>query len=95
MASNFENWNTALIDLLISVKDNYANWYLLQSTSHDRLNEILTEIAIPLTERLELMVKHFTILEKSPVRLLDHSAEKSHPNPVAPFMNANKSNDNL
>ncbi len=95
IASDVKDWDAILLNLILSLKEIYPILYLQQGTSHDRLNDVLDSIATPVTSRLELMVKHFTIMEKSAVSILNHSAENSHPDPVTPFMNSNKIQDNL
>ncbi len=95
IASELEDWNKAILSLLLLLKDTSPIWYLQQSTSQNRLDDFFEKTALPITDKIELMVKHFTIMEKSQVRLLNHSADNGHPDPVAPFMNTSKTQDNL
>ena len=81
--------------LFFLLPDNISIRYIAQTTCHDWLDTILCDFAAPLTNRLELLVKHFAIMEKSPVGILNHATENSHPDPVAPFVHSSKTQDNL
>ncbi len=95
MALGIENPEKVLAALVTG--QNYADntCYISQSTGHDWLDESFSKIADPVTGRIELLVKYFTVMEKIPLGLLNHTAEGSHPDPVAPFVHSSKSQDNI
>lgn len=72
-----------------------STWYFAQTNNLVWLENTLVKIATPVTDRRELLVKYFAIMEKSAIGLLNHASERGHPDPVAPFIHTSKSQDNL
>jgi len=81
--------------LLIQQSKYISSWYIKQIMAHSELECILSELAIPISRRRELMVKHFTIMNAQSVELYNHAREKSHANPITPFFHSNKTRDHL
>lgn len=85
------NESQAVLLGLTAMLPNYvATAYVAQTNSQAWLEEALHEIAIPATERREQLVKYFTVAEKAPLGLLNHSSESSHADPVSPYVHSSK-----
>lgn len=80
-----------LRELIAMHADHYTTWYIRQISGQDWMEEHLHNLAQPVLARRELLVKHFAIREKLPLGILNHSAENSHPDPVAPYIHSSKS----
>ncbi len=80
-----------LRELIATHADHYTLWYIRQMNSQDWMEEHLQSMARPVLARRELLVKHFAIREKLPLGILNHSAENSQPDPVAPYVHSSKS----
>jgi hypothetical protein len=84
-----------LLAELVKDGNNNATWYFSQSNYLDWADENLSAVAAPITPRKEQMVKHFSIMEKTPITLLNHAADSGHPDPIAPFVHSSNGQDNL
>ncbi len=85
------NPQTYLQELIALQADHHTVWYIQQLTGQDWIEAHLQSLARPVLARRELLVKYFAIREKLPLGILNHSAEKSHPDPVAPYAHSSKS----
>jgi hypothetical protein len=77
-------------ELVAIQAEKHTEWYIHQQTGQDWLEEHLQALAQPAFARTELLVKHFTVREKLPVGILNHSTENSHPDPIAPYIHSSK-----
>jgi hypothetical protein len=85
------NPQTYLQELIALQADHHTVWYIQQLTGQDWMETHLHDLARPVLARRELLVKYFAIREKLPLGILNHSPEKSHPDPVAPYAHSSKS----
>ena len=79
---------------LVCGQDN-TTWYMAQTNYLDWADDTLSEFAVPITPRREQLVKHFAIMEKTPISLLNHAGDSGHPDPIAPFIHSSNGHDNL
>ena len=73
----------------------YPTLFLVQTGDTAALDETLSEIADPLSEREELLVKHFTSLQKIPLSVLNTASHPRHADTIAPIMKFTQPPDHL
>ncbi len=79
-----------LLALAATLPEYVSTAYVAQTGSLGWLESALADIACPATERKEQLVKYFSVAEKAPLGLLNHSREGSHPDPVSPYVHSSK-----
>ena len=79
-----------LLALAATLPEYVSTAYVAQTGSLGWLEGALADIACPATERKEQLVKYFSVAEKAPLGLLNHSREGSHPDPVSPYVHSSK-----
>jgi len=81
---------SALLSLSSALPEFITTCYLGQAAGCGCSDDTLLEISEPASPRKERLVKYFTIMEKVPLGVLNHSKESSHPDPVAPYVHSSK-----
>jgi len=85
LESNIQSSSSILASLLDKQMKHVTSWYIKQTTAQIGFENTLTENAIPISNRRELMVKYFTIMNEQPIELYNHARERGHADPIAPF----------
>lgn len=73
----------------------YQTAYLIQTSDQAWLEDILYELGEPLCEREELLVKHFSSMQKVPLAALNHTSHSRHADTIAPIMKTGRTQDNI
>jgi hypothetical protein len=90
MDESLQNPGGALLSMAEALPELVTTCYIAQTTGHGWLEKTLFEIAAPATDRKEQLIKYFTVMEKTPLGVLNHASESSHPDPVAPYVHSSK-----
>jgi hypothetical protein len=81
---------TTLLSLAMRLPEVIQDRYISQTVGQEGLEGALENIAEAAVVRREQMVKYFSVVEKAPLGVLNHSSENSHPDPVAPYVHSSK-----
>ena len=83
-----ESGNTlkTLESLILQYMDSYREIYIRQTSDTSWLTPHLEAVAVPTTPRLEMLVKHFTIQQKSVVLEASYSKNGRQTDTVTPFL---------
>jgi len=73
----------------------YQIAYLVQTANMVGLEGTLTELADPVCDREELLVKHFTSMQKVPLAVLNSASPVRHADTIAPMLKSDMPQDNL
>ena len=69
--------------------------YLVQSSDQAWLEDTLLDLGDPVFDREELLVKHFTSIQKASIHVLNHAGHNRHADTITPMINMHDSHDNL
>lgn len=69
--------------------------YLLQTSDQAWLEDVLFDLGEPVFEREELLVKHFTSIQKASIHVLNHVSQNRHADTVTPLVKMQDMQDNL
>lgn len=90
LTNDLKDQQSILLSLAAQLPEVIQVRYISQSGGQDGLEGALENIAEAAAARREQMVKYFSIVEKVPLGVLNHSSENSHPDPVAPYVHSSK-----
>lgn len=90
LTNDLEDPKICLLSLAVRLPELIQDRYILQTGAQEGLEGALENIAEAAADRHEQMVKYFSVVEKAPLGVLNHSSENSHPDPVAPYVHSSK-----
>ena len=73
----------------------YQTAYLIQTSDQAWLEEVLYALGEPLYDREELLVKHFSSMQKVPLPALNQASHSRHADTIAPIMKTGRTQDNI
>jgi len=73
----------------------YQTAYLVQSSDQAWLEDVLLDLGDPVFDREELLVKHFTSIQKASIHVLNHAGHNRHADTITPMIKMHDSQDNL
>jgi hypothetical protein len=95
LMNNLVNPESVLAALVESFFPSMNKKYLLQTADSGWLTDCLESIAVQLTPREEILVKHFAAVKKLPAAELNHSTSKHRVDTVTPMIPAAGRKDNI